>query len=739
MSTSDYLSELEITLRKAISNNYINLNKIRDIFMRAKEWETSGILFDLNEKFRILSLEDFKKNYFGLFTIVKNYLIDYIESNQLESLYITEKFIETFFRDFLTLLAHAKFCSNCFSTDFKNRFYPVNEKHLVYFCPECNDNVRVFNKPNFLLLYILYLDRFQQYFDKKKLTMKFQENFKLFLHQLVVDCFNMFSKTGSVKAQIFFYNLIRNNQIGLENFPDFSEFSSQIINNLFMTIRNQGVSEYLAGKEYYEKNFGKIQESSLTKMKKEFIEVFIKNLTLGRYQKLLEIKRELIETKFISLAKLKKHPFFESAVYSGLSKCLNLNYLDDFKKFLDFLTILDVHIKPENIPERFDKIFNAIEECVNSVNLGGIIEVLKLVNEYGLSYQRLNPRQLKLVSDVRNDILFMDNLRDLFGDFDASFIYFVHREMPLRLLDFVKGTDYIYPGYSEPEQIVDYILSYFSGYSIYGLSVKNLGDVSYFINRYQQHINKMQKRHSKELVDKIPFIKLKIRRKTHLISQYNMNLNLENMLEKNNYSFYTFSMVLLGGLGPEGHGFTYSTPRGELVEICSDRKESRAIIIKFKKYLKDTFLNRFTKELLRKNVSEDSVLEICSFLDNIIREDDYIDITKKKSLINKIQKYIFSNKEIKEIYKLENDHLITNISDAISVILRPVDLIDQFKVRMKLVEEDKIKSEDIPKLTSLKDKSHYDVLRERFFFQKIVRLFYQYFITEKNKQSRKKY
>ena len=49
---------------------------------------------------------------------------------------------------------------------------------------------------------------------------------------------------------------------------------------------------------------------------------------------------------------------------------------------------------------------------------------------------------------------------------------------------------------------------------------------------------------------------------------------------------------------------------------------------------------------------------------------------------------------------------------------------------MNLVDEGKIKSEDIAKLTSLRGKSHYDVLQERFFFQNEINWFFKDYADE---------
>ena len=211
-------------------------------------------------------------------------------------------------------------------------------------------------------------------------------------------------------------------------------------------------------------------------------------------------------------------------------------------------------------------------------------------------------------------------------------------------------------------------------------------------------------------------------------------------------------MVLQGGLGPEGFGFTYSTPRGEVIEICSDQKQSDAIIIKFKQYLKNKFLNKLEEEMEELGIEIRIREKILAFLSEILDPKALISYQNRDKLIEKIKNYIYQIEEFHAHDKTILEEIINRISIAVSVILRKIRLKDQFKTRMDLVTQDKIKSEDIAKLTKkfyydrnnrlicfacgiLYDKtaescpnckappgkSHYDLLRERMFFQNEIK------------------
>jgi arsenate reductase-like glutaredoxin family protein len=190
-------------------------------------------------------------------------------------------------------------------------------------------------------------------------------------------------------------------------------------------------------------------------------------------------------------------------------------------------------------------------------------------------------------------------------------------------------------------------------------------------------------------------------------------------------------MVLLGGIGPQGHGFTYSTPKKEVIEICSDIKENNAILIKYKKFLKNQFLNRLKKEL--SSLEDNLKSEIIEYLETTLNQKELIGYNKKDHVLQIISKELTKFTEILNKDKIKIENLIEIISNALSIILRPINMVDQFKCRLDLINEGKLNSEDVAKLTSLKGKSHYDVLKERLFFQYITDWFYELYLVKKTK------
>ena len=125
--------------------------------------------------------------------------------------------------------------------------------------------------------------------------------------------------------------------------------------------------------------------------------------------------------------------------------------------------------------------------------------------------------------------------------------------------------------------------------------------------------------------------------------------------------------------------------------------------------------------------------KIEKYLSEILEKRELINYYKKTPILNKINDFLKEQEKYQSVIMEESKDLIDKISNAITIILRPIKMIDQFKARMDLVSEDKIKSEEIASLTSLKDKSHYDVLRERFFFQYQIKWFYKIYVSKNSK------
>jgi len=715
--SEQFYGNLKNDIINIIKKGKLDLNDIRKK-VATKEIKLAEKIYNLSQEYKRLDNSDKIRFFEPIFSEFGSYLWVLLENNIIDFEVIKSLKIEIL-GELIEKLLFEKLCTECHSEDISEGSYAFNENRMIYFCRRCQKNVQIFYNTDNLPIFLIYLrDWFDAYKEDKSFEKRNnKERILIFITKLIRDSFDYYLGIGNLKYLIFFYKFIEKNEISHHRLR---------------------------------KNTNNIQEL--------IIETIIESLKSGEFQKIkytidhiIEDEGEINLSRILSKTENKKK--IEENFYKGLAKDLEAGHFDKFKQLVKNSDKFDIFIVVEKIPNRFKIISKLIINCIQDVtvgyqtsSLGKVIDIIRFFNKYNLLTRELSAQQLKKIKRVKKDKLFLANLKDLFGPVNDFLIYFVYKVLPRNLYEYFVNYPNAYSFYSNIDQLIYYIKnSFFNAYSIYGLSVKNLGSILHFLKEFKKHYKNTRREELKEdgflefnivyryRINYYGTLQEREERevKKHLVSPKNILDNEQEILSTDSYKFHSLSMVLLGGLGPQGHGFTYATPKGELVEVCSDIRENEAIIIKYKQFLKRRFLIKLKTQLKNLNIDIVVINDIIKFLDNLIKTRELINYERKDPLIEKIQSYLLkSNRE--ESLGIDNlNEIVNKISEAISIILRPINMVDQFKARMNLVKQSKIKSEDIAKLTSLREKSHYDVLRERFFYQYIVDWFYE--IYEKNK------
>ena len=435
----------------------------------------------------------------------------------------------------------------------------------------------------------------------------------------------------------------------------------------------------------------------------------------------------------------------EQCYYLALSFLLFRMNFGLFHQLFNHSDKLGFFIEVKKIPFRFKIMAYLHLEGMQRGLTGRIFEIIKHFNKFNLFEINFTKDQIKIIEDIKkDDKLLIANLKDLFGSVSDSLIYFLCKIMPYDL----------YLRRIIPRGLEGWLNNY---YSMYGLVARNVGTIEKFLEKIEKNyiplknFNQNQEdifiTYGRTLYENGDYSDI-----IHAVYPENVLRCKNDILKEDNYNFYSLSMVLQGGLGPEGFGFTYSTPRGEVIEICSDQKQSEAIIIKFKQYLKTKFLGKLEKEMVELGIEIGIIEKILTFLSEILDPKTLINYQNSDRLMEKIKTFVSQIEEFQEQNKTILEEILNRISVAVSVILRKIRLKDQFKTRMDLVTQEKIKSEDIAKLTKKfyydnynrlicfacgiyydktadacpnckapPGKSHYDLLRERMFFQNEIK------------------
>ncbi|MFX1280874.1 MAG: hypothetical protein ACFFA3_15975 [Promethearchaeota archaeon] len=464
------------------------------------------------------------------------------------------------------------------------------------------------------------------------------------------------------------------------------------------------------------------------------------NLSMfGRY--VARINIELLSELSDSLDYEKIKDDKEKCYYLALSYLLFQMEFELFEQLFNYSDKLGFFIKVKNIPYRFKILAYLHLEGMQRGLTGRIFEIIRHFTKYNLFEREFTKDHIKVIEEIKkNDKLLISNLKDLFGSAPDSLIYYVCKIMPYDL--------YLRRIY--PDGLKRWLDEY---YSMYGLVARNLGSVTNFIAQIEKNYTPIKNfnQNKKDIYityGRIYFENGQSREIIHDVYPENVIKYKDDILMKNNYKFYSLSMVLRGGLGPEGFGFTYSTPRGEVIEICSDQQQSDAIIIKFKHYLKKKFLGKLRDEMMDSGIKVGIIDKIITFLSDILKPETLISYHDKDKILEKVKTYIFQIEDFQDQNKVAIEEILNRISVAVSIILRKIRLKDQFITRMDLLSQDKIKSEEIANLTkkfyydeydrlicfacgnhfnkeekccpnckASIGKTHYDLLRERMFFQ----------------------
>ncbi|NVM54469.1 MAG: hypothetical protein HWN66_12265 [Candidatus Helarchaeota archaeon] len=422
--------------------------------------------------------------------------------------------------------------------------------------------------------------------------------------------------------------------------------------------------------------------------------------------------------------------FPEDPYIRQLNRFLRTGNLTAFERLMDKLHDDGISIDITQIPDIEGKISNLfVHNLQTGMNINEIFRILKFANDYqlfcGRKIERLFP-----ISETNHEMI-TANLESLFGDLSDGFFNFIVSSLPDHLSNFlVNRPNVMMFNYNLPlKEIINSIYYYIDIYTNYGLRTRKIGTFKDYYQLYERRKEKFDEDYfafkikKSDLLGQDRSLEL-VRVFAEIMSPFERHLVYAPLLKKTKkkfehgeykYEYPIVGMVITGGIGPEGKGFVYLTPRGEIIEVCSDAKQNRAYIIEYKKYLKSIFLQKLELRMQSWKISEKLKHETLNFFNTNIHTKmvDYhaIDALLEKDIFTYLQSKVKS---------YSTPEFFTFLRKSILEILIPVQMEDQFKVRMDLIKKNQLTETEVAKLVSLGTVSHFDVLNQRLFFLILV-------------------
>ncbi|MHA1251889.1 MAG: hypothetical protein ACTSRP_18015 [Candidatus Helarchaeota archaeon] len=369
---------------------------------------------------------------------------------------------------------------------------------------------------------------------------------------------------------------------------------------------------------------------------------------------------------------------------------LEIEYLlahRDLNKFLRLLK--ELKRRNINIPELFANVRNLeyklselIMASIQLNNIDYIFEILREINKFGvLNKITFNYKVKDLIKSEIQYKLFIKCVHELFGEPTEPFLIFIIKILPRYIIDEFNSNPILYFGGSIGiEDNIAILKDFLNGYTMYGLNIRKISDYRTFMENYdnKKQVSKIKGYYTLEITKNRELVSYSFDFFNNLSSLSEVHLINEDVLTKirtkrdsniYDFEFPIISMVIKGGLGPQGKGFAYLTPYNEICEICSDVKENKAYILEYKKYLKRKFLAELDEIIEKWEISDEKKSEIIEFLDANIQLN-FIDSSSIEYVYEKIDRYFNKISGQNEKFKIDDQFRSKLKSEVQKILLK---------------------------------------------------------------------
>ncbi|MGV9204716.1 MAG: hypothetical protein ACOC44_11950, partial [Promethearchaeia archaeon] len=248
-----FLEELKSHLNKSIANHNLDLEDVEKLLIAHKKKELLKTLKDLSYNLNFYNRID---KYATLFEIIKNFVKHFLEREKKSPDEVERGFLESLRNQIVNFLVGEKFCTECHSNNLMDTSH-TSRTRTIYFCKNCQKNVKIFKEGQFLPIFLVYLKKWAAERNIRELTP--QKSSKLepnFIYYLFQDMYEYFKNKGNINSFLLFYQILKNNEQVQRGEEEKEDLKDILIEKMINALEEKNFYDFLEGERFYNDEFG---------------------------------------------------------------------------------------------------------------------------------------------------------------------------------------------------------------------------------------------------------------------------------------------------------------------------------------------------------------------------------------------------------------------------------------------------------------------------------------------------